>query len=609
MQKITLTPWGNNTMRPTKRLIALGLASALLAACGHKDKDAPLAFVPADTPYVFANLETLDDDTRTALIGQANERLPGQLNQMKTLADELDDKGNTDAAHLLRAFVAELDGKNIETFAKNAGLDIKGHSAVYGVGLSPVARLELTDPVAFEGFVARLETAYGQKLEIATIGAQSYRHVTPKDSGVQVVLAVVGKQAVATLLPADAAQPLVREALGLDRPEKNIQDDGRLDKLAKAKGYKPYAVGLVDLVRMLPLIATGKDPLFTALIRHKMLADAAQTGEPVATLPLPPASCQADASRIAARIPAMSFGYTRLDATHQEQRFDIALAPDITSAFSGLKVETPGLGQDGDAPFDASIALPIEQLRTFWSAQADAVAAKPFGCPALADLNDGFAKIGPAMQQAAIPPIGDLRGLRLSLDSLVMPAAGAASQMPSITGRVLIATRNPTGLLAMAQAFMPAIASVKLTNDGKPVALPSSMTAMVGQPGWAAMNPQALAIGLGAGQDAKLGDMLKASTGDSGRMARMHLSGDMYRTWISIMADKANSFAETAPPDPTATGADAAAKAEKIRARAAQQSKAQFDAMREQAARVLSAAGEAHVDSDGLVITGKNELK
>ena len=49
-------------MRPTKRLIALGLATALLAACGHKDKDAPLAFVPADTPYVFANIEAPSDE-------------------------------------------------------------------------------------------------------------------------------------------------------------------------------------------------------------------------------------------------------------------------------------------------------------------------------------------------------------------------------------------------------------------------------------------------------------------------------------------------------------------------------------------------------------------
>ena len=35
----------------------------------------------------------------------------------------------------------------------------------------------------------------------------------------------------------------------------------------------------------------------------------------------------------------------------------------------------------------------MKDVRTFWSAQADAVAAKPFTCPALLDMNDQFAKI------------------------------------------------------------------------------------------------------------------------------------------------------------------------------------------------------------------------
>ncbi len=595
-------------MRPTKRLLALGLASVMLAACSHKDKDAPLAFVPADTPYVFANLDTLDDDTRNALMAQADAQLPGQVVQMKATADDLTAKGSVEAGRLLHAFAAEFEGKSAETFAKNAGLDIKGHSAVYGIGLSPVVRFELADTAAFEGFVGRLETAYGQKLETATIGSQSYRHVTPKDSGVQVILAVVGKQAVAALLPADAQQPLLRQALGLDRPDKNIQDDGRLDSLAKAKGYKPYAVGQVDLVRMLPLIATGKDPLFAAVLKHKLEAQAAETGAPVPSAAELPASCQTDAARIASRVPSMSFGYTRLDAKHQEQRFDIALAQDIGKAFSGLKVEAPGLGQDGDAPFDLSLALPVEQIRTFWTAQAEAVAAKPFECPMLTDLNETFAKIGPAMQQAAIPPFGDIRGVRIALDSLKVSAAGAASPIPAFTGRILLATRNPTGLVAMGQAFLGG-ANLKLTADGKPVQLPENLTAMVGQPGWAAMSDKAVVIGIGAGEDAKLGDMLKAPIGDTGRMARGFINGDMYRSWVGLMADKAESMADATAAAAAVDGDTDPAAAAKARANAAAHSKAQFDAMRAQAERIVSASGEAHVEDDGLVITGKNEVK
>jgi hypothetical protein len=582
-------------MRPTKRLLALGVASVLLAACGHKDKDAPLAFVPADTPYVVASLDKLDDDAYEAMLAQANSELPGQVGQMKAFAQDLDAKGNADGARLVRALAAEFDGKTAEAALKNMGLDAKSGTAFYGLGLAPVVRVALADNAAWDAFVGRLETAYGKKLETADAGGQSYRHVALSDSGVQLVIATVGKQAVVSLLPVDAAQPLVRQALGADRPEKSIQEDGRLTDLAKDKGYKDYAVGQVDLTRLLPLIATGKDPLFATFLKHQ----SAKSGEPVPALP---PSCQTEATRIAARVPSISFGYTKLDLHHQDQRVDIALANDITKAFSGLKVEVPGLGSDATGPFDISLALPVEQLRTFFTAQAEAVAAKPFECPAFVSMNDSFAKMGSTMQQAAIPPIGDLRGLRLVIDSF-KPAANAQS-MPQITGRVVIATRNPAGLLAMGQAMLGG--DFKLAGDGKPVALPPNISGMLGMPGWAAMNGQAIAVGVGAGEDAKLDDVLMGSTGDAGRVSRLHLNGDMYRSWVDVMADKAKSYASAMT---EAAGADGAPDDQATTAATAQRSNAQFDAMKAQAARVVQVSGESHVDEKGLVISGSVEYK
>jgi len=92
-------------MRSTTRFIALGFAGVMLAACGHKDKDAPLAFVPADTPYVIANLDVLDDDTRKALLAQADAQLPSQLAQLNAAADQMAIK-DPDGARLLRALGA-----------------------------------------------------------------------------------------------------------------------------------------------------------------------------------------------------------------------------------------------------------------------------------------------------------------------------------------------------------------------------------------------------------------------------------------------------------------------------------------------------------------------
>ena len=587
-------------MRTTTRFAALGLAGLMLAACAHKDKDAPLAFVPADTPYVIANLDVLDGDTRSALLAQADAQLPGQVAQMKVTADEMKDP---DYARLLKAFASEMDGKTVESFADANGLDVKGYSAVYGLGLAPVARMQLADPGKFEAFIGRLENAYGKKLEVAKVGDQSYRRYVSTEAGTQVIVSIVGKQAVAALLPADASEGLLRQALGLDRPEHNLQDDGRLEKLAKDKGYKPWAVGQLDVARTLALATSGKDPFFSAIFKARAEAESAKTGEPVSNQTTIPASCQTDAARIAARVPSLSFGYTTLDAKHQAARFDVALADDIVKAFAGIKVPLPGLGAAGDAPFDLSLALPMKEVRTFWQAQAQAVADKPFSCPALLDMNEQFTQIGALAQRAAMPGVADLQGLRIALDSF---APDANALLPKFSGRVVIASNNPAGLLALGSVGLPALGQLKVSNDGKPVQLPAQMTQSLGEPAWVAMGDKALVLGIGTGEDAKLGDMLKASEGDAGRMMRMHLSGDMYGAWVEAMQAKSDKLAQlTASMNTDNTDPDAQKEQQQQLAR----SKAQFESMRNQAARLESVSGEVHVDDHGLVITNDAQLK
>ena len=598
-------------MQSRTRFIALGLACVALAACSHKDKNAPLAFVPADTPYAAANLAVLDDDTRQALLAQADLQLPSQLAQMEAYATRLQ-ADDPDAARLVRAFAAEFKGETIEGFAQANGLDLRGRFAFYGEGMAPVLRIELADPKAFEDFVGRLETAYGKRLDTATIGAHGYRRQAFAASGTELVLAVVGKQMVAALLPADAAAPLLRRTLGLDRPAKSLQDDGRLDALARDKGYAKWLVGQLDLTRALPLVISGSDPLIAAIEKAHAGAESAKTGEPLANLLKSSPSCAPEAGRIAARVPSLSFGYTRLDAKHQDGRFDVALADDISKAFSGLKVELPGLGSGANAaPFDLSLALPVATLRTFWSAQADAVAAKPFTCPMLADLNDSFAKLGESLPKTAIPPFGNLLGVRLALDTL---AADKTSSLPNFTGRIVLGTSDPAGLLATGQMMVPALAKLKPAANAAPVALPQDVTAMLGEPAWLATGDKALALGIGAGEDAKLAGTLRDPSGEPGQMARMHLSGAMYLDWLKFMEMKSDSLAAAAAEmskgdEPAINGETAPADEAAQAAADAARSKAQFAAMEAQARRVDGIDAEVHVDDSGLVVTSQTTLK
>ena len=93
----------------------------MLAACGHKDKDAPLAFVPADTPYVVANLEVLDDATRAGAAGpgrRADAVATGPASN--AAADQLAAK-DPDGARLLRALRAEFKARQSKALPRAPG--------------------------------------------------------------------------------------------------------------------------------------------------------------------------------------------------------------------------------------------------------------------------------------------------------------------------------------------------------------------------------------------------------------------------------------------------------------------------------------------------------
>jgi hypothetical protein len=163
----------------------------------------------------------------------------------------------------------------------------------------------------------------------------------------------------------------------------------------------------------------------------------------------------------------------------------------------------------------------------------------------------------------------------------------------------------------MGQMMTPALAQLKLTSDGKPAPLPTDLTRMIGQPVWAAMGEKALALGIGAGEDAKLADTLKEPSGEAGRMMRMHLDGAMYQSWIKLMMDKADSLTAISQAMAKSSGAPADESSDDAQAKAASAARthAQLQAMQAQAARIKSVSAEMHVDNEGLVITSQGELQ
>ncbi|MGB8717367.1 MAG: hypothetical protein WCD66_13555, partial [Rhodanobacteraceae bacterium] len=417
-----------------------------------------------------------------------------------------------------------------------------------------------------------------------------YRHFDlPKLQVMGVISQHDGQFAIA-LLPMAKQEKLLRLALGADMPSPAGAVASRLATLADKQGYIPQGIGYLDTDKLLTDLSSGKDGMVRSLLES---TDGAKDRDLSAVLTeLAGPACQSDLKRIAARVPQITFGYTHLDTVRASQRMNVNFAPDISAAFTGVRSTLPGLGDTRHAPVDVAIALPMPEIRDFWTAQAQAVAAKPFTCKPLTGMNKAFEQIGQKIVQTAIPPFGNLRGLRAAIDSL--GAGSDKDSMPQVQGRLLLALKDPESVLAMAKTMLQPLNSMQLKPDGKPVALPRSLSQFTREPVWLAMNDHALALSIGPQEKDKLPTALSAAGGAAGQLASVHLEGATLAQWIRSAADR---FVPVA-----AQGKDASELG------SAKSMRESIDAAAKSYESLKQLNFKVHMDKSGLVVQSETEL-
>ncbi|WP_440223666.1 hypothetical protein ACQQ2N_00300 [Dokdonella sp. MW10] len=513
------------------RLLRTAVLGGLLAlaACGKKDDDAsPLAFVPADTPFVIANIETAPDATVAAWSRQMQAAWPsiiGLYEQMLATPtpDDADPRVQT-ARRVAQALIDEVKQRNTPEKWAEVGLGPKSRGALYGVGLVPVMRVELGDPDAFRAMVARVETAGGAKLGTLEVGGQAVWTIDVEK--VRGLIAIQDRHLVASLLPVGADDALVRRVLGLDKPEQNLAGTGALAKLEKEEGYKPYGSGWIDLRRVVALV--DKDPGYQAFA--KLVSEA----------PAPiDDTCRSELDGVVAQMPRLVLGYTRLEPTHMDMTMRLDLAAPIAQSLQTLSVPPPGSAAPAGALYDIAFSLPVLKIKDFLLARIEPVVATPFKCPAFADWNVKAVELKEQLSQFVPPPLSDFTGLRVTLDRFAWPADGE----PDVAARVLVASSNPAAIVGMAQLAVPALAELKLAADGQPVKLPEGL--IPDSMGFApdvsvAMNDKALAFATAGGD---LPGYLAAPAASDGQLMRTAYTGSFY----TLLGDLMTRFSAMLP--------------------------------------------------------------
>ena len=523
-------------MRLITRLAVLIVAVAVFSSCSKPPVvDTPLAYVPADTPYVYANLEALPAATVEQLSRPLQDYWPTLIELYETMLSEAKPAIGDNSQKVAKALLEEIKTHNTWDKLRQIGLKPDARIAFYGVGLVPVLRMELGDAAAFKAEVARVEGNAGTKLPVARTGDQEYWQ--PGNETLVAAIAIQGSQLVITLFPPKASDALKQALLGVKRPAQSMAEAGTLEALAKQYSYSPHGEGFVDFVRLVEILSkplAGSD------------AEFAQT----LGLPAIPsdAACRAEYLAIAHKFPRVVFGAEEMTAQRMRIATQMEIDAGIAREFASAIGAAPGTGAPSQGAIDLSIALPVLKLKDFWIAQAEAVATKPYACANLQALNEGFAASKAKVDVVVPPPLSDLTGLRASVSKFEL--AHGSSTRPDVAGKLLLGLSNPMTSLGIAQLAMPELQKIKIAADGKPVALPADLLPPGAPQLTVAMSDKAIAFATGADDVASLGPFLAASAATTPVFMRMHFSGAVYG-WMgrsfetmkaAMPAEKQNQF-------------------------------------------------------------------
>ena len=514
----------------SKIILATMFASLALFGCSKSDDEpgssanfaaanAILDYVPADSPYVFASISPLPDDVMDKLdpnidrILAAYETLMQELFAMATSeidASDADDEEMQRAA----AVVGELSSLLSIEGLRGAGFERGSRSALYGNGLLPVLRLEVTDGALFEAALVRIEESSGEKMEVATISGSPVRFIEVEE--IKLLISVLDKQVVVSVAPASFSDDQLSTLLGFTAPASSIADSGKLQSIADEYGLSDYFIGYFDIAEIVDTFTGGGSGLDADLVA--LMGDQDELSD----------VCRTEIRSMAGVAPRAVMGYTEINTERFNSKFVVELRDDIAEGLTQLTAPVPGLGGDMGGLMSFGMSLDIKAMREFVETQLDALEADPYLCEKFVGLDEGIAQARVGLQQPVMPMIYDFRGIIAIVENI--EGLNMATQTPptAVDGQFLLAMANAPAMVSMGTMFSPELAALDLQADGEPVLLDLPQAEMMGGDVYIAMNDDAVAMSVGAGAELKLGDRLTADAADNGTLFSFGMDAGRY---------------------------------------------------------------------------------
>jgi len=503
------------TMKFTRTFVLLISAALLFTACSKepdetvatvKENTNPLlAYVPADTAYVFADLEPIPEEIIDVYVERFQPVLDVMSKQISQFQadyqadDQTEGQQDDQISKLASAVLDELGGSLSRENLKELGISLQAHHVVYATGLFPVIRVGLTDAQQLRDAVARIEVTMGFELAVKDLNGIPYWRVAEDDMPVGVYIAILDQQLAISMFPVNAEGSLLAAFLGQEMPAESIASSNALGIMNSNKGYTSYGSGFIDIQKLADE--------FLSPDSHSRSFLGQELNAQITSLD---AVCVTEIESIIAKTPRMTAGTTRLTANEIAMRYDLEIESSLANGLAGLVSNTPS-ASTGDYLLSASLAIKVGKLRSFVLEKATALFTTPYQCAELQQLNEQAGQLVTQLNIPMPPMINNLMGIRLRVDDF--DPGKEISQ-----GNALLAVHvdKPEMFVGMASMMIPGFENLDLANQTEPVRIPAEMLHTEGLDVFALMNDSAIGASIGEQNINDLEGFLNAKPQDNG---------------------------------------------------------------------------------------------
>jgi len=524
-------------MKFTRTLALIAGSALFLAACDQatvavKENTNPLlAYAPADTAYVFADLETTPKEITDAYLARFQPAL--DIISEKVTKFQADyESGNYEGnqmAQLATAVLDELGGSLSADNLANLGISLQANHVVYAMGIFPVIRIELDDAQKLLDAIGRIETTMGFEIPEENLNGTTYWHVSEEDMPVGIYIAILDQQLALSAFPVNAEDSLLAAFLGQEMPAQSMASTNALAIMNHDKGYTDYGSGIIDLQKLADEFL-NTDSNTRSYIGPEMVQE----------LPVLDEVCTAEIRAMVAKAPRMTAGNTKLTNNEVAMRYELEIENSLAGSLASLVSDTP-VAVDGDQLLSASLAIQIGKLRSFVFDKVNAIVTTPYECEMLQDLNQQATELVTQLNVPMPPMVNNLMGARILVEDF-----NPATQPPEGTGLVALHVDKPEMFLGMASMMVPGVEGLDLANQKDPVSIPEEMLHMEGLEVSILMGDSAIGASIGAQQSKKLKAFMAAKPQDSGTffsvsydMARqVEIQNEMAKKWNYDSADQ-----------------------------------------------------------------------